>query len=143
MFRKDAGVLEASKTRDTPVHFYDDDPKALAVLLNATHFRFTDVPASLNVQQLYNIAILCDKYDLVHLVQPWAEHWIQHTVAPIWRADDVEKRSFIAWTFGKEEMFLTLIKLVVDSLQYNEDRKLVIGKGVRFREEELPPMLFG
>lgn len=58
------------------INFADDPAEALLILLNITHFRFTDVPTTIPEALLSDIAILCDKYDCVHLVKPWASQWL-------------------------------------------------------------------
>lgn len=45
------------------VLFEEDDPNAFSVLLHISHFQFKRLPQSLELEQLLQLAILCDKYD--------------------------------------------------------------------------------
>ena len=78
MLGKNSTFSEASSDQSEPIHFGDDNPDALLILLNAAHLRYAQVPATLEFQELYDVAVLCDKYDTAQLVQPWIEHWARH-----------------------------------------------------------------
>ena len=48
----------------------DEDPKYLLLLLNIVHLHFHKVPQVLSTDDLFQMALLCDKYDSVRIVRP-------------------------------------------------------------------------
>jgi hypothetical protein len=72
------------------------------MLLNIAHYRFGHVPWSHPLSLgCHTFAIVCDKYDLVHLTRPFLKRWpagLQH-----------EKRVHIAWVFECHHIFTPLI----------------------------------
>lgn len=75
------GFAEAQPPEDDKqwlVELPDDDPDALAVFCHVMHGSFEKVPSStevIDLELLYQITILSDKYDLLHLLRPWAWQW--------------------------------------------------------------------
>ncbi len=86
------------------VFLEDDDSEALWILLNIAHFRFLEVPQSLEYDQLLRVSILCDKYDIVTLVRPWLPKWIRG-LKHLSCCAGYEEWLFIAWVFGDTSTF--------------------------------------
>ena len=146
MLGKNSAFSEASSDQSEPIHFGDDNPDALLILLNAAHLRYAQVTATLEFQELYDVAVLCDKYDAAQLVQPWIKHWARHITQTSlsevgW--DRVEKSLFIAWTFGDGESFGLLSRRIIMTLQHYETGGLKIVPKGQVSEEVLPPFLYG
>ncbi|KAI0550338.1 hypothetical protein F4679DRAFT_207908 [Xylaria curta] len=58
----------------------EDDPRPMALLLNIIHGRFDQVPryeCVLNIRDLYDISVVTDKYDMAHVIRPWASGWLR------------------------------------------------------------------
>ncbi|XPS72276.1 hypothetical protein M3J09_004443 [Ascochyta lentis] len=81
----------------------DDDVEAMLLVLRIAHLRFQDLPSKglFPLNSLLNLAVVCDKYDLVHLVRPFLDLYgwakpastvYEHNTDPVWL--------FIDWTFG-------------------------------------------
>ena len=66
-------ALERTSLSDEPLDFREDDADALLLIFRIAHLDFVSVKKKLNIGELYNLAILCDKYDCVHLMKPWVE----------------------------------------------------------------------
>lgn len=118
--------LKASSPSGEPteeIDFAEDPAEALLILLNITHFRFTVVPLTLPLDTLSDIAILCDQYDCVHLINPWLSQWLADESMG-WRpAPSVfggfssrEKWLFIAWVFGREQVLKDFSSSLVGNL---------------------------
>lgn len=105
----------------------DDDPVALAVVLNAMHLQTLKVPRKVSVQQLMQLAIFCDKYDCAAVVKPWVASWESG-----WTKSTVLntqlQRLFIAWVFGVEAEFELLTHALVSKIAFEDDEALVGGK---------------
>ena len=48
----------------------EDDADALLCVLRIAHLQFRSIPETLDYAQLFNLAIICDKYDTVAVVRP-------------------------------------------------------------------------
>lgn len=74
------GGFSEAKVPDSgwAVHLPEDDPTAMGMLLQLMHGRFDTFDSSSfdgidGLSSLYEITSLTDKYDLTHLLRPWAE----------------------------------------------------------------------
>ncbi|KAI1254013.1 hypothetical protein MGN70_004408 [Eutypa lata] len=140
------------------VNLPDDDHDALKVLLDIVHSNFDKVPNSVtDLDDLYHIAVLTDKYDMTHLLRPWIRQWEspKYEEMPLWddsrgKSQDcfLEKHLWIAWQFGAQRR---LYRLVRDLAQYScldengtlaskEDDGSVV---LRFKDTLTPPGLYG
>lgn len=88
----------------------DDDPNALAVVLRVLHLQTSWAPKSLQPERLYQIAILCDKYDLQDSLNYWLVQWIP---AKFEGTISVDKWLFIAYAFAKKEEFTALSEYLI------------------------------
>ena len=70
MFDPEGRWAIASSNSKECFRMLEDDPDALLLLLDIAHLNFDRMPASLSFDRLLNVAILCDKYDIVKLVCP-------------------------------------------------------------------------
>jgi hypothetical protein len=141
--------LKASSPSVEPreeIDFAEDPAEALLILLNITHFRFTTVPLTIPLHILSDIAILCDQYDCVHLVNPWLSQWLADEStgwkpAPrVFGGPSREKWLFIAWVFGREQVLKDLSSSLVRSLcTYDEGDCAVLEA----RHGPMPPGLLG
>jgi hypothetical protein len=141
-----SGFREASET-NSEIPLPDDDPEGLLFLLRIAHLKFKDLPKSLSFQDLYHVAILCDKYDAVHIAKPfWSQYSSPHL--RLAKAVGFEEWMFIAWTFGIEDIYSRTVKNLIlhgkFRTQFDGDSKrrtLMIKE--RAVEEILPPYILG
>ncbi|KAG4419877.1 hypothetical protein IFR04_007009 [Cadophora malorum] len=69
-------VDTGDKTQAKAVDFTEDDGCALLILLRLAHIQFPHVPSKISPDTLFQVAILCEKYECFDLVDPWLEKWI-------------------------------------------------------------------
>ncbi|KAK9419674.1 hypothetical protein SUNI508_07160 [Seiridium unicorne] len=75
------GPFSEGKKRDCDsewlVKLPEDRPKPMTRILEIIHGNFNDELPNLNsdVRALYELTILTDKYNLAHLLKPWASQW--------------------------------------------------------------------
>jgi len=112
---KEASVLAATRADAscTPYELTleDDNQNALAVVLRIIHMKNHLVPKHLNEDQLYEVAVICDKYDVSQAVMLWADKWIAGLVP-----DEAAKPPtvighkwlFISYVFARKELFREL-----------------------------------
>ncbi|KAF4610395.1 hypothetical protein G7Y89_g15724 [Cudoniella acicularis] len=105
--------------------FTEDNSDALLILLRIAHLDFKRIPFKVPFLTFLNIAILCDKYDCVELVQPWLEKWLADEKYAS-RIKGQEEWLYIAWVFGRQEVFQSLAVHLVRNIR-------VVSKGEGMR----------
>ncbi|KAI1141087.1 hypothetical protein F5Y05DRAFT_410939 [Hypoxylon sp. FL0543] len=103
----------------------DDGPEAMYTILCILHTKFNYVPEHTNPVDLYGITVLTDKYDLTHILRPWAKVWAKDMLryVSIFRKH-VTMRIWIAWELGDEPLF----KEMVQRLVFNIDARAADGE---------------
>jgi hypothetical protein len=132
-----------------------DDADAMLLVLRIAHLQFHDLAKGLKYRALLDLAVVCDKYDLIHLVRPfldlygWAKPYtytlrqpIRHTARPI----QYPGWLFIAWTFGYIESFCALAKQMSCTVEVHKVPGSVVivvpGHGTVL-ERDMPPGILG
>lgn len=101
------------------VKIEDDNPNVLAVILRILHHQHYLVPNVITGDTLYEVAILCDKYDLRQALSFWLDKWIPTPhelpsfVLPGSAASQDDKRLFMAYVFRKEEVFKAMSRNLI------------------------------
>ena len=122
------------------VNFAEDDPDALLLVLRIAHLQFKQVPTSLLYNQLLNVAIICDKYDVVGLVRPWYHMWEEPLKLSACKPAH-EEWLFIAWTFGDTPTYKSLARsLVLESTINDLGQCFRMG---RLLGDNMPPGAIG
>jgi hypothetical protein len=67
------GPFIESKTKE--IRLPEDLPEALLAILKIAHMKFNTLPSSMSRKLLVDLAVLCDKYDLIALIRPWLVSW--------------------------------------------------------------------
>jgi hypothetical protein len=138
---EDGGARLSSGTQlDEPLDFREDDADALLLILRIAHLDFISVKKRLSVEELYNLAILCDKYDCVHLIKPWVDEWFRDAELQI--VGESAKRLFIAWSFGRTERFRIAASVLLMQSGMDETGQLLDLKGQAI-PEVMPPGIIG
>lgn len=125
--------------------FREDDADALLLLLRIAHLDFISVKKQLSVAELYNLAILCDKYDCVHLVKPWVDEWslwVAHGARHQVGGELLSKRLFIAWSFGRIEDFRASASVLLMQSGTDKNGQLLDLEG-EVIPEVMPPGVIG
>ncbi|KAI9815513.1 MAG: hypothetical protein M1827_002647 [Pycnora praestabilis] len=86
----------------------EDDPTALELFCNLIHYRQSAIPTKPELQLLYDLAVLSDKYDCVRSVGPWAEGWIGQLKDAITDSKGLERLLFVAYTFESDNLFRSI-----------------------------------
>ena len=126
-------VEEKQDGRESSVqqlNFVEDDSEALLILLRIVHQRFKEVPVTLSYDHLLNLAILVDQYDCIGIVRPWLATWLANEETDC-KAPEHECWLFIAWVFGRKNIFKGLALKMVKEVVVN-------AGGVAFTSSEEP-----
>ena len=107
----EGNALRNRDARSPPVDVTlgDDDPKALALLLRVVHHQYAWIPKTLSDDHLYEIAIVCDKYDMRQILEPWLDQWIP-VDTQVGGKIAGDQWLFIAYVFGRQDLFTGLSK---------------------------------
>ncbi|KAF2016883.1 hypothetical protein BU24DRAFT_406978 [Aaosphaeria arxii CBS 175.79] len=95
------------------VEFPDDNEDAMLLVLRIAHLHFSEIPAkgAMWFGNLVQLAVVCDKYDLVGLVRPFVDlHGWVRTMEPHLLDKGREEMLFVSWTFGYLDHFERLAK---------------------------------
>lgn len=73
-----SGNFKEAHPKDGEISFPEDDPDAMFIVLSAVHYQFQHIPEDLSSENLLNLGILCDKYDVAKLMLPWLQSsWLK------------------------------------------------------------------
>jgi hypothetical protein len=124
-----------------PVEFPEDDPDALLILLRIAHLQFHEIPKSISFSWLTELAILCDKYDSVRLLQPFIEQWMSSWTL-LCLEPGYEAWLFIAWSSGCEQIFDLLAVSLVLSIELDGEGR-ILSSGNELHVDHMPPRSIG
>ncbi|KAF8451670.1 hypothetical protein BGX38DRAFT_475914 [Terfezia claveryi] len=123
-----AGGPQSSGSISTPMEMplTDDNPDAFAVILRILHLDFDNIPPAMaplgndeEQYKLHEMAIICDKYDMRHVLLYWLKLW----TAPYFKTLNFKNIAvstktgtrwlFIAYAFGYESVFHSVSKELI------------------------------
>ena len=87
------------------------------------------VPKFLTEYQLYEVAVICDEYDLAGAVMLWTDRWIPHLVSfESQKPPSVigHQWLYIAYVFGRQKLFHTLTQELILTSTIDEYGSLVM-----------------
>ena len=123
------------------VDLTDDDPEALLILLQISHLQFSNVPLHVEYTLLVHLAVLCDKYEMAHLLLPWITPW-QADWKPHALKGGYENLFFVAWVFSDLETYTAIARNWVMKSTLDIDGNLVMGTHV-LKHKIMPPGALG
>ncbi|KAI0880096.1 uncharacterized protein GGS22DRAFT_99794 [Annulohypoxylon maeteangense] len=100
----------------------EDNSAAMGIILNIIHSRFDQVSGYddfVYTTHLYNLCVLTDKYDMTHILRPWAKGWSRTThiqcekLGQSLRSKFCHERLWIAWELGDFVTFDAMSKALL------------------------------
>ncbi|KAK4169796.1 hypothetical protein QBC43DRAFT_351961 [Cladorrhinum sp. PSN259] len=81
----------------------------MEVVLAILHGNFDSLPKRPSTFVLYAIVTTAEKYELNHLIRPWAKDWFLSSVVPRWITTSEERfqKIYLAWQLGSEAVFVS------------------------------------
>ena len=90
------------------------DPRALAVLLYALHFRSEKVPRTVSFNELWELAALCDKYGCASAMEPWITMWTRELPQHKGHFSEcLVKWMSMARIFGRDDLFEKVTREII------------------------------
>lgn len=134
------------------VHLPEDKSSIAHILLAIIHGKYDLVPdwTAMTEGLLSDIVVFADKYDIFHVLRPWAQKWVKSVMAgqhplfsltPLCSPERVMQLSHIAWELGCEQQLVSITRRLIlgtskcdmQEIQKLKDRGILWG----------PPDLFG
>jgi hypothetical protein len=142
MFSPSGRFMEAVQSAETKdVHFGEDDADALLLILRIAHLQFREIPEKIGFTELLNVAVICDKYDMAEIVQPWLSRWkdrLKYSATE----KGYEGWLFISWTFGLPKIYEQVAQNLVLHLTMSNDGQGPC-RGGRKLTRSMPPGAVG
>ena len=115
------------------VRLPDDDPQAMHTIINILygHYPVTLSDEHVNLEQLFNLTMIADKYDLVHHFSDWTVQWVQD-METYWvgrkfvgkSTEDLESLLWIFWVLGHEPLYTYMILQIAFHSELDASGKL-------------------
>ncbi|KAF2651682.1 hypothetical protein K491DRAFT_555608, partial [Lophiostoma macrostomum CBS 122681] len=77
----------------------DDDDKLMTWLVKIIHSKTLDMPKSIDVQELAQFGVLCDKYDCVEATRPWSKTWVSQVITKPGIANSIMAEKLLSATY--------------------------------------------
>lgn len=119
-------VSQAAHTTD----FTSDSALGLNVILSIAHYKFQDVPQKLDLDDLSDVAAVAEKYEVKHLLVPFAKAWVAAANLPdTLSTKAAEKILVTAWLLGQAQWFAKAISQCAYHARISAEGKLVDSDG--------------
>lgn len=121
---QEAQWLRDGNNKSPAIHLQGDNLKALLVVLQVAHLSVPMLPEKMKIDEFYELAIVCDKYDMAKVLVPWAKLWV---CPEEYADDDTDLRWLvIAWVFRLEMKFHDITRLLMLETCLDEDKCLIL-----------------
>ena len=130
---KESTDKEFERDGNQTLSFEDDDFHTMAMIARIMHLQNNHVPDKLTFKQLYQVAVLCDKYDLKECLGPWPKIWAE----PYLDSNGLEGYEgwlFMSIVFGNDELFKDVTRHLILNSKASADNSLVTTKGIDVSE---------
>ncbi|KAI1637792.1 hypothetical protein F4809DRAFT_660879 [Biscogniauxia mediterranea] len=129
------GGLPESKPADETkwkVFLPKDRPEPMATILNIIHSQFRDIPSGnkVTLDVFYQIVLVAEKYDVMHVLQPWCDHWAKATGLLTTKPDRFSMEDFnqalhISWAIRRTRTCAQMVMLLVKNSRVDVNGRLV------------------
>lgn len=118
-FKESKKLCSQGDNLEWTVKLPEDSPTAMGLLLSIVHGRFDVVPRYedlLCIPDLYEVSIITDKYDMAHVLQPWARGWLRPTlcstelIGESLRGQYCHEQLWISWALGDRATYEDIAK---------------------------------
>ena len=115
------------------VTFDDDNFEIMAIIAKIMHLQSDIVPTTLTFKQLYQVAVLCDKYDLKRCLGPWTSIWATPYLDCYARLG-YEEWLFMSVVFRYDGVFKEVTRHAIINAGLSEQGTLVTSAGFDLSE---------
>ncbi|KAK3682277.1 hypothetical protein B0T22DRAFT_387018 [Podospora appendiculata] len=119
----------------------DDHVYGLDIIFSIAHYKFLEIPTRPDIDQLYFISKVAEKYQCTHLFIPFMEKWVTglnwHVVMNKDRNDN-DKTLYITWVLGEGRWFSRVVTKVAHQASVDEKGTLLDTNGQPWKDQGLP-----
>jgi hypothetical protein len=124
--------------------FPEDDPDMLLLLLRIAHLDFRNVPPEMDSDQIYELSILCNKYDCTMLVKPWIRSWMEPFREEQENWSGEARFALTAWVFGDTKTYEIMAQRIMTVGIHGETPgTLVLSPEEKLEGQALPEGFIG
>lgn len=126
-------VWKDDLTSLSPKTYQSRDPAyGLDVIFSIAHYKFHDVPRIPSIGNLYDVALVAEKFQTIHLLVPFIKGWIaglpSHVTDP-GAAIDEDKTLVTGWLLGQAEWFSKILSNCAYNAHIGADGQLLDSEG--------------
>lgn len=115
------------------VLFEDDKFETMTIIARIIHLQNDNVPVSMTFKQLYQVAVLCDKYDLKRCLGPWTNIWATPYL-DCYARPGYEEWLFMSIVFRFDGLFKEVTRHLVINSAISEQGTLITTTGFDLSE---------
>ncbi|KAH8899773.1 hypothetical protein GQ53DRAFT_868912 [Thozetella sp. PMI_491] len=119
----------------------DDNSFGLDLLFSIAHFKFHGLQERYAVDQIYDIAVVANKYDCIPLLVPWTKEFVHSLRKHVFTETTVrnnDKALFVAWVLGDTYSLRYLVVRCAQEATLDADRGLLDAQGRLWTNYRLP-----
>lgn len=120
----------------------DDSYDALLIVMNAIHLQIRKMPTTVTVDLFYQIAVVCDKYDLAEILVPWVKMWTDR-FQDVAKKPGYERWFLISWVFRQSKIFSNVTRELMLDTKLSKRGLLVTSGGHFLDSGGIPDSLIG
>lgn len=110
------------------IEVFADDNDSLSIFLKAAHADFLEIPRTLSVSQLYNLATFASHYDCAAILAPWVPLWASAVEGHV-RGPNMARILWLFWDLGLEDLYTNLARRMGMELDTSELRSAYLFWG--------------
>lgn len=130
---KESTDKEFERDGTQTVSFEDDNFQTMAMIARIMHLQNDQVPDKLTFKQLYQVAILCDKYDLKRCLGCWPKTWADPYLNS-YALEGYEGWLFMSTVFGYDGLFKEVTRHLILNTKVSPNNSLMTIKGIDVSE---------
>lgn len=115
-----------------------DPALGLDVIFSIAHYKFHDLPVQPTVSELYEIALVADKFQVTHLLVPFMKEWVaglnRHVLMAGARNDE-DKTLVLSWLLGEARWFSRVVSKCANKAQIGPEGQLLDSEGKLWSEQ--------
>lgn len=118
-------AIFSPRFHEAEVPLLNDPPLAVETIANILHFRHSLVPTTISFDDLFDIALVADKYDLAPALGPWRQIWLRQIPECSTNADGCP----VGNDRGNDEIFIRYVFADSEGFSAATRRAVLWGKG--------------
>lgn len=123
---------EELASHESKAYQSNDPAYGLDVIFSIAHYKFHDVPRIPSIGNLYDVALVAEKFQTIHLLVPFIKGWIAGLPSQITvpgAAVDEDKTLVTGWLLGQAEWFSKILSNCAYNAHIGADGQLLDSEG--------------